>query len=81
MVCGSAPGSCAVTCKGRIVDIRQRRDRQQRIGDQTRPPASPTISSAVAIGRWMNGAEMFMGSAPAARFVRRLPRLPCRAGS
>jgi hypothetical protein len=39
------------------------------------------MSSAVAIGRWMNGAEISTGSAPAARFVRRLLRRRVRAGS
>ena len=34
MVCGSAPGNCAVTVQRRIVDVRQRRDRQQRVGDE-----------------------------------------------
>jgi hypothetical protein len=45
------------------------------------PPTSNfTINSAVAIGRWMKGAEIFMGWSPAARFELRLPRPPCRAG-
>jgi len=35
MVCGSAPGSCGRDRPRRIVDVRQRRHRQQRIGDQT----------------------------------------------
>ena len=72
MVSGLAPGSAALTLDGREVDARQRRDRQRVYAAS---PASSTAaaSSDVAIGRRMNGAEMFIGAS-------RTGGAPTRAG-